>query len=175
MLARKIILGFGFAVLLPLLIHYGIDVFVPELTSWDQHNISSRYYGEQQRLRDTRDHAATPEERTRAQARLDRLEEQHDEDEQRFEAEKRASSRTNFFIGAPIGIVVTLLGSFIRVQAVGGGLMLGGIFTFIEGCFWYWTDLPRVGRFVVLLIAFAVLLWIGYQRLSELKQPAKPS
>ena len=53
--------------------------------------------------------------------------------------------------------------------------MLGGIFTFTGGCAWYWTDLSRQGRFLVLLVAFIVLLWIGYQRLSELKQPTKSS
>ena len=31
MLARKIILGFGFAVVLPLLVHYGIEAFHPSV------------------------------------------------------------------------------------------------------------------------------------------------
>lgn len=53
--------------------------------------------------------------------------------------------------------------------------MLGGIFTFTEGCFWYWNDLNPKGRFMVLLVAFVVLLWIGYQCLSGLKQPKQSS
>ncbi len=100
MLARKIILGFGFAAVLPLLVHYGIEAFL--------------------------------------------------------------------FIGAPLGIAVTVAGSLVGAPAIGGGLMLGGIFTFTEGCFYRWGDLEPVGRFLVLLVAFAVLLWIGYQRLHEL-------
>src|SRR5438093_7055061 len=103
MLARKIILGFGFAVMLPLLVHYGIEAFHPSIPSPET-------YDEIRRLR------------------------------QREE------------------------------QAIGGGLMLGGIFTFTEGCFYRWADLEPVGRFLVLLVAFGVLLWIGYQRLHELHE-----
>jgi hypothetical protein len=122
MLARRIILGF--AVVLPLLVHYGIDAF----------------------------HSAP--DRSGVRAEIGRL-----------------SARERD--GAPIGIAVTLIGSLVRAQAIGGGLMLGGIFTFTGGCFYYWDDLPPAGRFGVLCLAFVVLLWIGYQRLAEL-QPSRP-
>lgn len=154
MLARKIILGFGFAVLLPMLIHYGIEVFSPS-PEWKEYQVQN-YHERHQR--------ASPEEQERLEAERNRLEDQR-------EAAQKRWSQTHFFVGVPIGIAITLLGSLIRVQAVGGGLMLGGIFTFTEGCWWYWEPLSRLGRFLVLLVAFGVLLWIGYQRLSELKQP----
>ena len=156
MLARKLILGFGFAVLLPMLIHYGIDVFVP--------GPETREYHRQLRDVSEREKDTSGEEKAKLRAQRQQLERAHETQEDR-------SQQIHFFVGAPLGIVVTLIGSFIRVQAIGGGLMLGGIFTFTEGCFWYWTDLSRAGRFVILLVAFGVLLWIGYQRLSELKQP----
>jgi len=159
MLARKIILGFGFAILLPMLVHYGIDVFHP-------YPDYSQYYQELRRLQDQEDDAVG-EEKARLRQRREQLEAVH-------KAQREQSSKVHFFVGTPLGIIVTLLGSFIRVQAVGGGLMLGGIFTFTGSCVYYWEDLPRVGRFLVLLVGFAVLMWIGYQRLSELKQP-KPS
>ncbi len=174
MLARKIILGFGFAVLLPMLIHYGIDVFAPSFDWRARGEESQRYYREQERLK-TQERDATGDEKARVRQRLEQLEQRHDQEQEGIRGQRDQSGRIHFFVGVPIGILMTLLGSFIRVQAIGGGLMLGGIFTFTEGCFWYWTDLPRVGRFLVLLVAFGVLLWIGYQRLSELKQPAKPS
>ena len=161
MLARKIILGFGFAVLMPMLIHYGIDVFVPR-------DDGGTYYRELSRMQ-AREHeeGATPAEKARFRAEREAFEDRH-------EAADKHAGRVHFFVGAPIGILVTLIGSFVRAQAIGGGLMLGGICTFTGGCAWYWTDLSRPGRFAVLLVAFVVLLWIGYQRLSELKQP-KPT
>ena len=158
MLARKIILGFGFAVLMPMLIHFGIEVFVPRADE-------RPYYRQLSQLRD-QERDASGETKAQLRARREQLEAAH-------QAQEDRSARIHFFVGAPLGIIVTLLGSFIRAQAIGGGLMLGGIFTFTGGCAYYWADLSRVGRFSVLLVAFIVLLWIGYQRLSELKQPAK--
>ena len=160
MLARKLILGFGFAVLMPLLIHYGIDVFSPAPES-------KAYYRQLNQIREEEE-AAPASEKPHLSAKRQQLESMHD-------AQVDRSEQVHFFIGAPLGIIVTLLGSFIRAQAIGGGLMLGGIFTFTGGCVYYWEDLSRPGRFLVLLVAFAVLLWVGYQRLSELKQPGKHS
>ena len=160
MLARKLILGFGFAVLMPLLIHYGIETFSPAPERTDQWRERSRL---QERMQE-----ASGEEKGQLRAELDRWDEAQ-------AARQQRSSRWHFYIGAPLGILVTLVGSFVTAQAIGGGLMLGGIFTFTGGCFWYWGDLSRVGRFGVLLAAFLVLLWIGYQRLAELKTPAKRS
>ena len=157
MLARKIILGFGFAVLLPMLIHYGIELISP-MPEWNKYQVQN-YYERHQR-------ASAQEQES--------LEAEKNKADDRREVVQKKWSQTHFFVGVPIGILITLLGSLIRVQAVGGGLMLGGIFSFTEGCAWYWMDLNPVGRFLVLLAAFVVLLWIGYQRLSELKQP-KPN
>ena len=160
MLARKIILGFGFAVLMPMLIHCGIDAFVPGPDD-------RAHYQEIERLRE-HEKDAQAQERASLSARREQLAAAHT-------ARKDQSERIHFFVGAPIGILVTLAGSFIRAQAIGGGLMLGGIFTFTGGCAYYWADLSRPGRFFVLLVAFAALLWIGYQRLSELKRPSNSS
>ena len=161
MLARKIILGFGFAVLMPMLIHFGIDAFVPSSNDRE-------YYQEVNRLREAEHDATGGGEKARLRSQREQLEARHT-------TQSNQTERVHFFIGAPLGIIVTLLGSFIRAQAIGGGLMLGGIFTFTGGCAYYWMDLSRPGQFLVLLVAFVVLLWIGYQRLSELKQPTKPA
>jgi len=152
MLARRIILGFGFAVVLPLLVHYGIEVAHPSFADQDG-------YVEVNRLAE-REGAATGEEKARLRAERERREDD-------LRAQARDFSRVHFFVGAPIGVVVTLAGSLVATQAIGGGLMLGGIFTFGEGCWWHWADLQPLGRFLVLLLAFAVLLWIGCQRLSD--------
>lgn len=154
MLARKIILGFGFAIVLPMLVHFGIEIFSPA-PDWSKYQVEN-YYERHKR--------ASEEEQIRLEAERKDLQDKH-------EAARKKWSQIHFFLGVPIGIALTLLGSFVRVQAVGGGLMLGGIFTFTEGCFWYWMDLNRFGRFFLLLITTGVLLWIGYQRLSELKSP----
>ena len=154
MLARKLILGFGFTLVVPLLIHFGIDAVHGSLDT-------RSYYAEAGRLRQ-REEQARGEEKERLVRERERFEDEH-------RAAERASSKVHFFVGAPLGIAVTLAGSLVTAPAIGGGLMLGGIFTFTDGCFWYWGDLDPTGRFVVLLVAFAVLVWIGWQRLAELQ------
>jgi len=151
MLARKIILGFGFAVVLPLLVHYGIEAFHPSVPT-----------PEVRRLRQ-REEQSTGDEKVQLRDQRERMEAE-------LRTQERASSRLHFFVGAPLGVAVTVVGSLVGAQAIGGGLMLGGIFTFSEGCFYRWADLEPVGRFLVLLVAFAVLPWIGWQRLHELTE-----
>ena len=153
MLARKIILGFGFAVVLPLLVHYGIEAFHPSIPNRET-------YAKLARLRQ-REVEASGDEKAELRDRRERMEAD-------LLAQECASSRLHFFVGAPLGVAVTVAGSLVAAQAIGGGLMLGGIFTFSEGCFYRWADLEPVGRFLVLLVAFGVLLWIGWQRLHEL-------
>ena len=123
MLARKIILGFGFAAVLPLLVHYGIEAFHVSIPTLET-------YEEIRRLR-LREEQATGDEKVQLRDQRERMEAE-------LGTQQRASSRLHFF------------------------------FTVTEGCFYRWGDLEPVGRFLVLLVAFAVLLWIGYQRLHEL-------
>src|SRR3989442_11163704 len=147
MLAAKSILGFGFAAVLPVLVHYGIEAFhvaIPTLET----------YEEIRRLR-LREEQAAGDEKVQLRDQRERMEAD-------LRTQGRASSRLHFFVGAPLGIAVTVAGSLVGTPAIGGGLMLGGIFTFTEGCFYRWADLEPVGRFLVLLVAFAVLLWVGY-------------
>src|SRR5438552_5816008 len=115
MLARKIILGFGFAVVLPLLVHYGIEAFHPSVPT-----------PEVRRLRQ-REEQSTGDEKVRLRDQRERMEAE-------LRTQERASSRLHFFVGAPLGVAVTVVGSLVGAQAIGGGLMLGGIFTLSPRC-----------------------------------------
>ena len=70
-------------------------------------------------------------------------------------------------MAAPAGIAAIVVGSFLSVQAIGAGLIFGGIFTITDGYCWYWTELEDWMRFLSLLIAFVVLVVIGYKKLNE--------
>lgn len=146
MLARKIILGLGLAVLIPALVHQGIELVKP------------RPVLQQHVLRQGQ--ALTAE---GALAQRLQLQEKQTADQKKW-------SQVHFLVAVPIGVAVTLLGSLIPVQGFGGGLMLGGIFTFINGYALYWNHLGRLGNFLVLLVAFAVLLWIGCKGFSEIRR-----
>src|SRR5437667_9657569 len=115
MLARKIILGFGFAVVLPLLVHYGIEAFHPSVPT-----------PEVRRLRQ-REEQSTGDEKVQLRDQRERMEAE-------LRTQERASSRLHFFVGAPLGVAVTVVGSLVGAEAIGGGLMLGGIFTLSPRC-----------------------------------------
>jgi hypothetical protein len=140
--------------LVPLLVHYGIDVFAAfpdQREYWKRKN------------------DLHVNQRATSGDSLEDLRHRESQLDDEYNWKSRAASRVHFFVEAPIGIAVTLIGPFVSVPAIGGGLMLGGMFTFSDGCFWHWDQLPAVGRFIVLMAAFFVLIWIGYQRLSDLR------
>ena len=150
MLAKKIALGFGIAIIFPVMIHYGVSTFVPAPKWRDYYNPN-----EYQMMKD-----AKPEEKAK-------LEEQRKQRQnQRMQGEKRFQ-RSLFAVAVPLGIIAIIVGSIMAVQAVGTGLMFGGIFTLMDGYCNYWSELPDSLRFLSMLVAFIVLVFIGYRKLAK--------
>ena len=149
MLAKKFALGFGIAIVLPLLVHYGVSTF-SHAPNWQEY-YSTDYY--------TRYQNAAPAEK----AKLDQEKSQR---EKEFRAHAKRFQRHLFFAATPIGLAAIIFGSLTPIQAVGTGLMFGGIFTLTEGYCFYWSELADWMRFLSLLTAFVVLIFIGYRKLA---------
>jgi hypothetical protein len=148
MLAKKIALGFGIAVVFPMLIHYGVSTFVPS-PKWQDYQVPGLY-----------DPRAPLEEKAQRQG------EQQKKQEERRVAEKRFQQHL-FAVAVPLGLIALLVGAFLRLPAIGTGLMFGGIFSICDGYFNYWSELADVLKFVSLLVAFALLIFLGYHRLER--------
>ena len=146
MLAKKIALGFGIAIVFPMLLHYGVSTWTPP-PKWQDYQVP---FNPQ----------ATPEEKAQQQA------EQQKKDEERRIVEKRFQQHL-FAVAVPLGLVALVVGAFLRLPAMGTGLMFGGIFSICDGYFNYWSELAPVLKFVSLLIAFILLLFLGYRRLEK--------
>jgi hypothetical protein len=150
-LAKKIALAFGIAVIFPWLVHYGVSTFWPQ-PKWEDYMVQGGY-----------DPAASRPEREQRQA-----------EQRKLQDSKKAADKVFavhlFAIAAPLGLAAILCGAFLRVQSVGTGLMFGGIFSVCDGYVNYWRELPDALRFVSLLAAFIVLVWVGYKKLE--KNPA---
>ena len=58
-------------------------------------------------------------------------------------------------------------GAFLRRPAIGTGLMFGGIFSICDGYFNNWSKLADVLKFGSLLVAFGLLIFLGYRRLER--------
>ena len=150
MIAKKFAVGFGIAVLLPMTVHYGVSTFSPS-PEWDDYRIEN-YYERHER--------ATSEEQVKLEEENSRLEKKYKEELKRFQ-------KHMFAVAVPIGIAALVLGSVLAVQAIGSGLMFGGIFTLTDGYWCYWSELQDWMRFLSLLAALAILIFIGYHKLAR--------
>jgi hypothetical protein len=148
MLARQIAIGFGIAVIFPLLIFYGVSTFHPAPKTQD-------YYKTNCVLRS----GAPAEERREC-------EEKRQAERAAYEAAAKSFSRILVLIATPLGVAAILVGASLSLYAIGTGLILGGIFAVGCGYWSYWQYLEDWARFVSLLAGFAILLFVGYRRIS---------
>lgn len=149
MLARKIIVGFGLALVIPALIHNAVDILAgdqPRLVRTE----------EQRGIRDL----PPGDERRELQAQIDdaRME---------YQAERRRYARFQFFIGVPMALAVGVVGAFASIPAISAGLLLGSVWAFVDVGFWRWAELPPPLRTLALTIGLAGLLWVAYKRLER--------
>lgn len=151
MLAKKFALGFGIAVILPMLVHYGVSTFTP-MPRWQDYYGYGGYYAQ--------DNNATPEQKAKLQDERKKKEEAYRNSEKRFQQHL-------FFVAVPVGIAAIIIGALSSIQAIGTGLMFGGIFTLMDGYICYWSELQDWMRFLSLLAAFIVLIFIGYRKLAK--------
>lgn len=154
MLARQLAIGFGIAVIFPLLAYYGVRTFhAPPV--W-QEIVTAGSLNAQ----------STPEER---QATQQKRREQQDT----YTARAKDFARVLVIVSAPLGIAGILLGAYLANIAIGTGLILGGILTVAHGYWGYWQYAEDWLRFVALLVALAVLVFVGYRRLGS--APPRPA
>ena len=147
MLAKKFGFGFGIAVILPMLVHYGVSTFSPQPKWVDYYG--SEYYQE-----------STPEEKKE-------LQEKRKKKDDAFRSRRKVFEQRLFFIAIPVGIAAIITGAILAVQAIGAGLIFGGIFTLIDGYCCYWSELQDWMRFLSLLAAFIVIVFCGYMNLNN--------
>jgi hypothetical protein len=147
MLARQIAVGFGIAIIFPLLVFYGVSTFhaAPKREAYFPFPTAISLPP-----------SATPEERK------ERLDEQRKRQEA-FDAAVKSFARVLVMVSTPLGIAAILIGSYLTFHAIGAGLIFGGIFTVAWGYWGYWQYLEDWMRFVSLLAGFAVLLFVGHR------------
>ena len=75
----------------------------------------------------------------------------------------RERSKKVFFIALPLGLIVIVLGAFFfGLEAVGAGLMGGGVGTLIYGSGAYWPYSQNWIRFLISLVGLVILIWLIY-------------
>ena len=103
---------------------------------------------------------ATPQEK-------ERMDNERKEKNRIYTEKNRIFQRNLFYVSVPLGIFCIVAGAILSVQAIGTGLMFGGIFAVTQGYITYWYLLADWMRFVSLLFAFIVLIFVGYRKLAK--------
>jgi hypothetical protein len=144
MLALQLVIGIGIALLFPMLISTGVAVIKAPPKPSRRTNLQAEA-SEEIKL-------ANREQIAREQdaLRLARVE----------------YAKILFTVMAPAGLAALLGGYLIGVNAIGIGLLTGGILCMVYGYAGYWMELPQVMRFVSLLAGLLMLLFIGIRYLG---------
>src|SRR5262245_24882592 len=111
-LAKQFAIGVGISALLPLAVWYGVRLYDPP-PDWEV------YIGSD--LSEDRREAKGEE---KSQLHAERTQRKQEREEA-----QRLFYRDLLYVAYPVGILALLLGAFLRVQAVGAGLMFGGLYT----------------------------------------------
>lgn len=82
-----------------------------------------------------------------------------------YDGARDVYERNVFFINVIVGLIVIVVSFFLVVEAVSSGLMGGGVIMIVYGTIRYWGGLSDVLRTIMLGVALAVLVFVGYKKL----------
>jgi hypothetical protein len=133
MLARQIAIGFGVAIVFPLLVYYGVSTFSPA-PKWNDFHEQVVYAPNP-----TRDELIARQEKQKAETAA-------------WTEANRVFSLRLLCLAAPLGYLAILLGSLRIGSGLGTGFMFGGIFAATTGYWFHWSYLDdscssRTGNF----------------------------
>jgi hypothetical protein len=94
MLAKKIALGFGIAIIFPMMIHYGVSTFVSQ-PKWDDYHVKNYF---------ERYEHGTAEEKIALEAEQNKLDKEYHKKNAIFQ-------KYLFFVSVPLGIIAIVTGS----------------------------------------------------------------
>jgi uncharacterized protein (DUF983 family) len=86
-----------------------------------------------------------------------------------YQSASASYNRTIFFILAPIGLIIVILGIFLVIDYIGAGLMFAGLITMFYATVRYFSDLSKLLRALVILIELLIIMWIAYKKIGNNK------
>jgi hypothetical protein len=137
--AKKFALAFGIAVVFPAMIHSGVSIYSPP-PRWEDYTVTPGNNG-------------NTDEWKKGQTA--------------YRAAEKVFENHLFAVAVPLGLIAIIAGAFFLSPAIGTGLMFGGVFSICDGYITCWSELPATLKFLSLLAAFIVLLFVGYRKLER--------
>ncbi len=85
-----------------------------------------------------------------------------------YEAARDVYNRNVFIVLVVLGLISLGLGFLVISAApVANGFLGGGLLSLIIGTIRYWSDMNDYLRFIILGLALAMLIWLGYKKFSS--------
>src|SRR3989344_2880833 len=81
-------------------------------------------------------------------------------------------NRILFYITAPIGLLMIILGLYLpaNIDAIAGGILLGGILTMIQITMRVFGNLGKWYRGILFGLELILVIWIGIKKVHEVKK-----
>ena len=78
-------------------------------------------------------------------------------------------NRNLFYITAPIGLLMIIFGLYLpaNIDAIAGGILLGGILTMIQITMRIFGNLGKWSRVILLGLELILVIWVGIKKMSE--------
>ena len=82
---------------------------------------------------------------------------------QNYEDAQELRAKKIFYIALPLGILILVIGGFLfHLEAVGAGLMGGGVGTMVYGAGNYWQYGDSLFRFIISLLGLVAVIFLAY-------------
>ncbi len=151
------LLGIAIAILFALFIGYGIEVFHPISYPDELYRFTTQEscvqaggmwqdYAEPEPVNGPRGYCQTPPDKDYA---YQQASQQHD--------------KIVFIVSLIAGVIGIVVGVLLQKESIGPGFIGGGILLILYGSIRYWPHASDWLKFVLLGIALAVVVWVGYK------------
>lgn len=171
---KKAIIAVAIALIFALFVGYGIEVFDPspneedfcprnvyelsnETECVEAGGVWNNFMGEPEKVKEISVHAKDvkggfcnpPKE---CYDRLSQARTQHD--------------KIVFIAAVIVGLLAVITGTILKKDTVSNGIVSGGVLIILYGTIRYWQHANNTLKFILLGVALAVLVWIGYKKLE---------
>ena len=183
---KNLVLGIGIIIVFGLVLHYGIETFYPS-PQYDNFCNSSRYYSYPVPEKYPAAVNCTYSKVLREAEQLcysDQGEPVYDYDDngcntavkecdfcnKYFNEAQDEHAKKAFIISIIVGLIAIILGyAILSTEPVGSALMGSGVWAFVYGSIANWRNLSNIWRFLLLVAALIILIWIAI-RLNQKKK-----
>jgi hypothetical protein len=95
--------------------------------------------------------------------------------EKEYMAADEAYSRTLFYITAPIGLIMIILGLYLptAIDAIAAGVLFGGVLTMIQVTARVFGSLGKWWRVILLGVELVIVIWIGVKKVRDVVKKKK--